>query len=70
METEVDLMEFGSTQLETILSAVTGVIDVSTIITLLATTIGVAAVFVLMWFGIRRGIRAIMSAVRSGRLSL
>lgn len=63
-------MDFTTTQLATITSAITGVIDVATIVPMLAAIIGVAAGFVLMWFGVRKGISAIMGAVRRGRLGV
>lgn len=61
-------MTMAVAQLQTILNSVTGVIDVATVISFLAAIIAVAAVFVLMWFGVRKGISAIMGAVRRGRL--
>lgn len=63
-------MEMTTTQLQTILSSLTSVIDVTTVIGFLAAIIGVAAVFVLMWFGVRKGISAVMGAVRKGRLGV
>lgn len=63
-------MDMTVTQLQSILTSLTGVIDVTTIISFLAAIIGVAAVFVLMWFGVRKGISAVMGAVRKGRLGV
>lgn len=63
-------MEMTTTQLQSILTSLTGVIDVTTIIGFLAAIIGVSAVFVLMWFGVRKGVRSVMSAVKKGRLSV
>ena len=69
-EPEVDLMEFGATQVSSIMTAITNVIDVAGIIEILAAAIGVAAVFVFMWWGIRKGARMIMGAIRKGRLGV
>lgn len=63
-------MDMTVTQLQSILTSLTGVIDVTTIISFLAAIIGVAAGFVLMWFGVRKGISAVMGAVRTGRLGV
>lgn len=63
-------MSMTTTELTSIMSSLTGVIDVKTIVGFIAAIIGVAAVFVLMWFGIRKGISAIMGAVRKGRLGV
>lgn len=70
MEGGTTTMDFGVTQLQTILSSVTSVIDVAGIIEILAAAIGVAAVFVFMWWGIRKGARMIMGAIRKGRLGV
>lgn len=65
---ETGNMSFGTTQLQSILTSITSVISVSDIITLLGAIIAVAGVFVLMWWGIRKGMSWVMGAVRSGRL--
>lgn len=70
MEEGVSAMDMTVTQLQSILTSLTGVIDVTTIISFLAAIIGVSAVFVLMWFGVRKGVRSVMSAVKKGRLSV
>lgn len=69
-EPEVNTLDFGVTQLQTIMTSVTDVIDVAGIIEILAAAIGVAAVFVFMWWGIRKGARMIMGAIRKGRLGV
>lgn len=61
-------MDFTTTQLQEIISSITGVIDVTTMVGMLAAIFGVSAVFVLMWWGIRTGKRYIMSAVTRGRM--
>lgn len=64
------VMDFTVTELQSILTSLTGVIGVTEIVSFLAAIIGVAAVFVLMWFGVRKGISAVMGAVKKGRLSV
>lgn len=61
-------MDFTTTQLQEIITSITGVIDVTTMVGMLAAIFGVSAVFVLMWWGIRTGKRYIMSAVTRGRM--
>lgn len=61
-------MDFTVTQLQQIITSITGVIDVTTMVSMLAAIFGVAAAFVLMWWGIRTGKRYIMSAVTRGRM--
>lgn len=63
-------MEMTTTNLSTIMTSLTGVIDVSTIISFLATIIPIAAAFVLMWFGVRKAISAVMGAIRGGSLGV
>lgn len=65
---EANAMDFTTTQLQEIISSITGVIDVTTMVGMLAAIFGVSAVFVLMWWGIRTGKRYIMSAVTRGRM--
>lgn len=64
------VMDFGVSQLQEILTSLTSVIGVTEIVSFLAAIIGVASVFVLMWFGVRKGISAVMGAVRKGRLGV
>lgn len=65
---EETAMAFTTTELQSIISSITGVIDVTTMVSMLAAIFGVAAVFVLMWWGIRTGKRYIMGAVTKGRM--
>lgn len=67
---EGSAMDFTTTELTSIISSLTGVIDVTTIVGFLASIIGVAAVFVLMWFGIRKGVSAVMGSIRKGKLGV
>ncbi len=65
----------GSTTTNTVdfsglLSALTGSITPTQVLTVLAAVIGVGMAFFLMWLGVRKAIRAFTSAVSSGKLSL
>lgn len=53
-----------------VISALTAQISVSTVVGVLATlaTAGVGLVF--MWWGVRKAIRALMSAFKGGRLAI
>lgn len=59
---EVDLSSF--------ITALTGSIKPTDIITVLASVVGVGMAFFLMWLGIRKAIGAFTSAVRSGKIRL
>lgn len=53
-----------------ILTAVTSSMSIEAIVALLAGIIGVAMAFVFLWWGVRKGFRAIMGAVTRGRLKI
>ena len=53
-----------------ILSAITGTFSVTTIVAFLAGILGVSVTFVLLWWGIRKGTKAIMAAVTRGKFRL
>lgn len=55
--------------LSSVLSAITGQISVTTVIAVVAGAIGAAIGLVFMWWGVRKLIRVLMNAFRSGRLS-
>lgn len=50
-------------------TALTDAIPVANVIGILAGIFGVSAVFVLLWFGIKKLIRVFFGAVNSGRMS-
>lgn len=52
------------------ITALTGQISVSTVVGVLAAVAGVVVGLVFMWWGVRRAVRALMSAFRKGRVSL
>lgn len=53
-----------------ILTAITETMSVSQIVAMIAGIIGVGMTFVFLWWGVRKGFRAIMSAVTKGRLKI
>lgn len=53
-----------------ILTAVTSVMSIEAIVAFLAGIIAVAMAFVFLWWGVRKGFRAIMGAVTKGRLRI
>lgn len=59
----------GWSDLSDVLTAITGQISVSTVIAVVAGAIGAAIGLVFMWWGVRKLIRVIMNAFRSGKLS-
>lgn len=44
-------------------------LNVTNIVSLLASVIGAGIVFVFLWWAIRKGIKILMSAIRKGRVS-
>ena len=60
---------FSTTELSTIISTITGSINVTSIVGMIAAMITACIGIVFMWWAIRKGIRVIMSAVRKGRVS-
>ena len=63
-------MTMSTTQLQSIMTAITTQINVSTIVSYLVAIIAVAIVFVLMWWGVRKAISAVMGAIRGGTLGV
>ncbi len=59
----------GWSDLSDVLTAITGQISVTTVIAVIAGAIGAAIGLVFMWWGVRKLIRVIMNAFRSGKLS-
>lgn len=60
---------FTTTELSTIISTITGSINVTSIVGMIAAMITACIGIVFMWWAIRKGIRVIMSAVRKGKVS-
>lgn len=55
-------------QLETITNSITGVINIAIILKFLGAIFAIAAVFALMWFGVRKAVSVIMGSVRKGKI--
>lgn len=53
-----------------IITAITGQISVSTVVAAVATMVGAGIGLVFMWWGVRKAARVLMSAFRSGRVSI
>lgn len=53
-----------------VLSAMTGQISVATIVGVLAATITAGVGLVFMWWGVRKLVRSLMAAFRSGKLKV
>lgn len=60
---------FSTTELSTIIATITGSINVTSIVGMIAAMITACIGIVFMWWAIRKGIRVIMSAVRKGNVS-
>lgn len=56
-----------SDQIIGVLSGLTEQFSVANIIALIAGIIGFCIVFVFLWWGVRKGFRAAMSAIKSGK---
>ncbi len=54
---------------EDVIDALTAQISVTTVVGVLATVVAACVGLVFMWWGVRKAIRALMSAFRKGRLS-
>lgn len=57
----------GFSDIESILTAVTTQFSVSNIIAMIAGILGVTVGFVFLWWGVRKGFRAIVSAATKGK---
>lgn len=55
---------------QAVISAMTAQISVSTVVAVIASTVTVGIGLVFMWWGVRKAIRALMSAFRGGSLSV
>lgn len=59
-----------STAWQSVLSALTEQISVSTVVGVLATVVTAGIGLVFMWWGVRKAINSLMSAFRKGKMSL
>lgn len=53
-----------------ILNAIIGVFSISQIVSMIAGILGVSMTFVFLWWGVRKGGKVIIKAVKSGKFSL
>ena len=59
-----------ATDWSSVIDAMTTQISVSTVIGVVASTVGAGIGLVFMWWGVRKAARALMSAFRKGKLSI
>ncbi|SCJ37822.1 Uncharacterised protein [uncultured Clostridium sp.] len=59
-----------ATDWSAVITALTGQISVSTIVAALATFVTAGIGIVFMWWGVRKGVRSLMSAFRKGKMSV
>lgn len=65
----------GSTTVSTttimdILTAITSVFSITQIVAMIAGILGVSMAFVFLWWGVRKGARVVIRAVKSGKFSI
>lgn len=53
-----------------ILNAVTTVFSTSQIVSMIAGILGVSMTFVFLWWGVRKGAKVVIRAVKSGKFSI
>lgn len=53
-----------------VISAMTAQISVSTIVGVMATIVATCIGIVFMWWGVRKAVRALMAALRKGKISV
>lgn len=53
-----------------IITAITGQISVSTVVSAVATMVGAGIGLVFMWWGVRKAARTLLAAFRKGRVSI
>lgn len=59
-----------SSSFASVLTALQGQISVSTVVEVLAVVVGACVGLAFMWWGVRKVIRALMSAFKKGRVSV
>lgn len=53
-----------------ILTAITSTFSVSQIVSMIAGLLGVSMAFVFLWWGVRKGAKIVIKAVKSGKFSI
>lgn len=61
-------MTFTATELGTVITQITSIINVSAIISFIVAILAVGLVLTLMWFGVRKALRTIMGSAKSGKV--
>lgn len=62
-----DATPIGFTDIQSILTAVTSQFSVANIVAMIAGILGVTVGFVFLWWGVRKGFRAIVAAATKGK---
>lgn len=62
--------QIGADTIMSILEAITSTMSVTQIVAMIAGIIGVGMTFVFLWWGVRKGFKAIMGAVTRGKLKV
>lgn len=70
MTEEVTQTVANSVDFSSFITALTGTITPTQILTVLASCVGIGIVFVLMWMGVRKIVGAFSAAVMKGRLKI
>lgn len=63
-------VNIGADTIMSILEAITSTMSVTQIVAMIAGIIGVGMTFVFLWWGVRKGFKAIMGAVTRGKLKV
>lgn len=59
-----------STTIMSILTAITETFSVAQIVAMIAGILGVSITFVFLWWGVRKGAKVVIKAVKSGKFSI
>lgn len=70
MMTLLDSTVVDSTAWQSVMTALTSQISVSSIVGVLATLVTAGIGLVFMWWGVRKALRSLMAAFRKGKMSL
>lgn len=62
--------EVSSTTIMDILNAITAQFSVTQIVAMIAGLLGVSMAFVFLWWGVRKGSKMVISAVKSGKFRI
>lgn len=65
-----DTADVAVSAIQSALSEATGTINVSNVLTVIAAAIGASILLVFFWWGLRKVVRMVMAAFRSGKLKV